>query len=113
MLDYAIIFLNSLKHFTHTEFTALELVFLVIYILVVKGLETQKSGFFFRWKPIVVDEDSNILCFALGRPAEGAWVREQTPFPDLYWNCWQYKSKKREVNFNLELFWNQRIHEWK
>lgn len=48
MLDYAIIFLNSLKHFTHTEFTALELVFLVIYILVVKGLETQKSGFFFR-----------------------------------------------------------------
>lgn len=53
MLDYEIIFLNSLKHFTHTEFTALKLVFLVIYILVVEGLETQKFGFFFSENPLL------------------------------------------------------------
>lgn len=97
LCNYFLEFILKKKSKTPKHKLALKLIFLVAYILVVRGLETV-SGFcfllFYFYYYFIFGLKSHCyvwrvpdtLCFALGRPAEGAWVRKQTLFPDLFWN---------------------------
>lgn len=86
MLDYAIIFLNSLKNSPHAQFAAPKLIFLIIYILIVKGLETEV--WIFLLKMLVVNENSLIFCVSLWEDQQRVPERERAnPVPDLCWNC--------------------------
>lgn len=80
MLDYAIIFFNSLKKKSpQAQFTAPKLIFLGIYILIVKGLETEI--WIFLLKTMVVNENSLLFCVLLWEDQQRVPELESKPRP--------------------------------